>query len=49
MIGLMLILRICPAADKLLCNKTFDITKNEKLGGYQRGLASLAYEFFDRL
>ena len=28
-------------------NKAFDITKNVKYNGYQRGLASMAYKHFD--
>ena len=36
------------AADKLLCNKAFNIAKNPKYDGYQRGLASMIYNFFDK-
>ena len=32
---------------KELHDKTFDITKNLKYDGYQRGLASVAYKHFD--
>ena len=34
-------------ADKILKNKAFDITKDPKYDGYQRGLASIVYKFFD--
>ena len=34
-------------ADKILKNKAFDIAKDLKCDGYQRGLASMAYKFFD--
>ena len=34
--------------DKVLRNKAFNIAKNLKYDGYQRGLASLVYKFFDR-
>ena len=34
-------------ADKILKNKAFDIAKNPKYDGYQRGLASMVYKFFD--
>ena len=36
------------ASDKILRNKTFNIAKNPKYDGYQRGLASLIYTFFDK-
>ena len=36
------------AADKVLQNKAFNIDKHQKYGGYQRGLASLVYKFFDK-
>ena len=35
-------------ADKILKNKTFDIARDPKYDGYQRGLASMAYKFFDK-
>ena len=35
-------------ADKILRNKAFNIAKNKKYDGYQRGLASMVYKFFDR-
>ena len=34
------------ASDKILCYKTFDIAKNPKYDGYQRGLTSMIYRFF---
>ena len=37
-----------PAADKILKNKAFDIAKDPKYDGYQRGLASMVYKFFDK-
>ena len=33
-------------ADKILKNKAFDIAKDSKYDGYQRGLASMVYNFF---
>ena len=36
-----------PVADKILKNEAFDIAKDPKYGGYQRGLASMLYKFFD--
>ena len=36
------------AADKLLRDKVFNIAKNPKYDGYQRGLASVAYKFFNK-
>ena len=35
------------ASDKMLCGKAFNIAKNPKYDGYQRGLASVVYKFFD--
>ena len=35
-------------ADKILKNKAFDIAKDSKYDGYQRGLASMVYKFFDK-
>ena len=35
------------ATDKILKNKAFDIAKDPKYDGYQRGLASMVYKFFD--
>ena len=34
-------------ADKNLKNRAFDIAKDPKYDGYQRGLASMVYKFFD--
>ena len=36
-----------PVADRILKNKAFDIAKDPKYDGYQRGLASMVYNFFD--
>ena len=36
------------ASDKVLRDKTFNIAKNPKYDGYQRGLASMVYTFFDK-
>ena len=36
------------AADKVLCDKTFNIAKNKKYDGYQHGLASMVFNFFDK-
>ena len=33
--------------DKFLKNKAFEIAKDPKYDGYQRGLASMIYKFFD--
>ena len=35
-------------SNKILRNKTFSIPKNPKYDGYQRGLASIIQEFFDK-
>ena len=35
-------------ADKVLRDKAYDIAKNPEYGGYQRGLASMVYNFFDK-
>ena len=32
---------------KILKNKAFDIAKDPKYDGYQRGLTSMVYKFFD--
>ena len=37
------------AADKVLRDKAFDIGKNPKYDGYQRGLASMVYKCFDKM
>ena len=34
-------------ADKILKNTAFNIAKDQKYDGYQRGLASMVYKFFD--
>ena len=34
------------ASDKMLREKAFNIAKNPKYDGYQRGLASVVYKFF---
>ena len=36
------------AADKVLRDEAFNIDKNLKYDGYQRGLASVVYKFFDK-
>ena len=36
------------ASDKFLRYKAFNIAKNLKYDGYQRGLASMVYNFFDK-
>ena len=36
------------AADKFLRDKAFNIPKNPKYDGYQRGLESMVYKFFDK-
>ena len=36
------------AADKVLRDKAFNIAKDPKYDGYQRGLASVVYKFFER-
>ena len=36
------------ALDKLVRDKAFNIPKNPKYDGYQRGLASMVYKFFDK-
>ena len=35
-------------SEKVLRDKAFNITKNIKYDGYQRGLASMIYKFFDK-
>ena len=35
------------ASDKILRDKAFNIAKNPKYDGYQRGLASVVYKLFD--
>ena len=36
------------AADKVLRDKAFKIASDQKYDGYQRGLASMLYEIFDK-
>ena len=36
------------AGDKILRNRAFNIAKDKKYDGYQRGLASMVYKFFDK-
>ena len=36
------------ASDKVLRDKALNIAKNSKYHGYQRGLASTVYKFFDK-
>ena len=36
------------ASDKVSIDKTFNIAKNPKYNGYERGLASTVYKFFDK-
>ena len=36
------------ASDKVLRNKAVNVPKDPKYDGYQRGLASMVYKFFDR-
>ena len=36
-------------SDKVLRDKTFNIAKNSKYHGYQRGLTSILYKFFDKV
>ena len=36
------------ASDEILRDKAFNIAKNSKYEGYQRGVASMVYNFFDK-
>ena len=36
------------ASDKILRDKAFNVAKNPKYDGYERGLASRVYKFFDK-
>ena len=36
------------ASDKILRDEAFNIAKNPEYDGYQRGLASMVYKFFDK-
>ena len=35
-------------ADKVLRDKAFNIAKDRKCDGYQRGLTSMVYKYFDK-
>ena len=35
-------------SNKVLRDKAFNIAKNPKYDGYQKGLASMVYKFFDK-
>ena len=35
-------------SDKIVKDKAFEIASNPKYDGYQRGLASMVYKFFDK-
>ena len=35
-------------SDKVLRDKAFEIASDQKYDGYQRGLASIVYNFFDK-
>ena len=35
-------------SDKILCDKPFNIAKNSKYDGYQRGVTSIVYKFFNK-
>ena len=35
------------ASDKILRDKAFNVAKNPRHDGYQRGLVSMVYKFFD--
>ena len=35
-------------SDKVLRNKAFKVASNLKYDGYERGLASMVYKFFDK-
>ena len=36
------------ASDKMLRDKAFNMAKNSKYDGYQRSLALMVYNFFDK-
>ena len=36
------------ASDKVLRDKAFNIAKNPKYDGYQRGITSIVYKYFDK-
>ena len=37
------------ASDKIFMEKAFNVAKNPKYDGYQRGLASMVYKFFHKI
>ena len=39
---------LCILIDKIFKNRAFDIAKDPKYDGYQRGLASMVYTFLTR-
>ena len=39
---------IITASDKILLDKAFNIAKNTKYNGYQSGITSMVYKFFDK-
>ena len=39
---------IITASDKILLDKAFNIAKNTKYNGYQSGIISMVYKFFDK-
>ena len=41
-------LAIKTASDKVLKDKALNVAKNPKYDGYQRGLASMVYKFFNK-
>ena len=41
-------LNIGTFADKALCDKAFNVSKDPKYDGYERGLAAMVPKFFDR-
>ena len=41
-------LKIRTFSDNILRDKAFNIAKNHKYDGYQRGIASIVYKFFDK-
>ena len=42
------LMKILTASDKISCDQAFNIAKNPKFGGYQRGCASFVYKFSDK-
>ena len=41
-------LNIGTFADKALCDKAFNVSKDPKYDGYERGLAAMVPKFFDK-